>query len=129
MENRTVIDKVQVAALLHEEEDKTRQDGSDSEVEDHTSKDDVQSDNDDEYMDEIVNQDLSDHSQTSPGKLEHDHRKVIPPHRVISISRATVYDILKEHSTKGGQQSPPTAFANENTLNVVSLRYGLMWNK
>ncbi|RVE45404.1 hypothetical protein evm_009922 [Chilo suppressalis] len=63
MANTRALDEAQILLLLHEEQDESAQDGSDSEIEDHMSEDEVQSDTDDEYVDEVVNQDLSDHPQ------------------------------------------------------------------
>lgn len=106
MADRRALDEAQIASFLNEEEDECAQDGSDSELEDHMSEDEVQSDNDDEYVDEVINQDLSDHPQLPPEDPGLDHRIVVPPHRIIRGKNRHVW------ATSKGQTSGRTSAIN-----------------
>lgn len=97
MVSRRVLEEIEIVSLLNEE-DVSVDDGSDSELEDHVSEDNVQSDTDDEYIDEVIDENLDDTS-TPPENLGHDHRIVVPPHRVIRGTNRHVWATSKGQSS------------------------------
>ncbi|CAG4971193.1 unnamed protein product [Colias eurytheme] len=80
---RRLLEDSEIVGFLNEE-DKSVEDGSDSEIEDHISEDNVQSDVEDEYIDAVIETNLNDTS-TCTENPRTDHRIVIPPQSLVSV--------------------------------------------
>ncbi|CAB3250201.1 unnamed protein product [Arctia plantaginis] len=117
MASRRVLKEREIISFLTQE-DEIPDDGSDSEMEDHVSEDDIQSDTDDEYIDDVIDESLktltppddtstslnetstSDDTSTPSENTIHEHRIVIPPHRVIRGKNNHVWSMSKGQSSR-----------------------------